>query len=176
MRHWLVVFLVIGCSSSTPTGPTRDHPMQPDGAHCNAAMECASGVCEGQGCGPGQGVCAAKQRICTEDMAEFCGCDGKVFRGSSSCPSQRYENTGACRAGDDHPVQGDGASCNSGKECASGVCEGEGCGEIKGVCKPQNRICTQDIVEYCGCDGKTFGSSGTCPRQRYASRGACPGK
>jgi hypothetical protein len=74
----------------------------------------------------------------------------------------------------DHPVQGDGAACNSGKECASGICDGEGCGEVRGTCKSKERICTEDLVEYCGCDGKSFRSSGSCPGARFSKRGPCP--
>ena len=68
-----------------------------DGAACAASSECASGSCEGQGCGPEPtGTCVAKARRCTKDRRAFCGCDGKTFHGSSSCPGARYQATGAC--------------------------------------------------------------------------------
>lgn len=72
--------------------------------------------------------------------------------------------------------QADGASCLSGADCASGICEGLGCGEESpGVCMPQMRPCTRDLRPYCGCDGETFRTSGSCPGKRYASKDACPG-
>ncbi|HWO18512.1 MAG TPA: hypothetical protein VNO30_07035 [Kofleriaceae bacterium] len=88
--------------------------------------------------------------------------------------------------GHDHGSSGDGntggqavgrpagASCIVGPECASGVCEGEGCtSDRPGTCAPTTRPCTRDLRQYCGCDGKTFGASGTCPGRRFASRAPC---
>jgi hypothetical protein len=69
----------------------------------------------------------------------------------------------------------DGQSCLLDAECASGFCEGQGCGEDQpGVCVGSMRRCTRDLRPYCGCDGKTFMASGTCPNRRYASPGPCP--
>ena len=65
-------------------------------------------------------------------------------------------------------------ACNSNADCGeTEVCEGEGCGENQGICMPKDRMCTRDLVTYCGCDGATFQGSGSCPGQRFASRGAC---
>jgi hypothetical protein len=82
--------------------------------------------------------------------------------------------------GDDHdhsPGNGgrpEGTSCMVGPECASGVCEGEGCtADRPGTCAPQSRPCTRDLRQYCGCDGKSFGASGTCPGRRFAARAPC---
>jgi hypothetical protein len=68
----------------------------------------------------------------------------------------------------------DGAPCLVGPECASGTCEGEGCTDDRpGTCAPRARPCTRDLRQYCGCDGKTFGASGTCPGRRFAARARC---
>lgn len=68
----------------------------------------------------------------------------------------------------------DGQSCLAAAECTSGVCEGQGCGAgVPGTCMPKNRACTRDLRPYCDCNGKTFRTSGSCPGQRYASRGEC---
>jgi hypothetical protein len=68
----------------------------------------------------------------------------------------------------------DGASCLSAADCTSNMCEGQGCGaDAPGKCVSAERICTQDMQSYCGCDGKDFFGSGTCPGRRYASHGAC---
>ncbi len=70
----------------------------------------------------------------------------------------------------------DGATCLTGGECASKVCEGQGCeATVPGTCAPAARACTRDLRAYCSCDGKTFRASGSCPGQRYASKGECPG-
>ncbi|HTM19359.1 MAG TPA: hypothetical protein VL172_02590, partial [Kofleriaceae bacterium] len=57
--------------------------------------------------------------------------------------------------------------------CQSGLCQGPGCNDDKGVCVAKGRPCTLDYQAYCGCDGRTFHGSGSCPNQRYASRGEC---
>ena len=70
----------------------------------------------------------------------------------------------------------DGASCLAGDECSSGICEGQGCGEATpGKCMPRGRGCTRDLRTYCGCDGKTFRSSGSCPGRRYSATNSCEG-
>jgi hypothetical protein len=65
--------------------------------------------------------------------------------------------------------------CLTTAECPEGaVCEGEGCGDdTPGTCVGM-RPCTRDLRMYCGCDGVTFGSSGSCPGRRFAHRGECP--
>jgi hypothetical protein len=69
----------------------------------------------------------------------------------------------------------DGAQCYVATECASGVCEGLGCGgDTPGTCAPAKRGCTKDRRAYCGCDGITFYGSGSCPGKRYAAKAACP--
>jgi hypothetical protein len=72
------------------------------------------------------------------------------------------------------PRPGPALPCLSGAECPSGVCEGVGCGEdTPGTCAPELRACTFDLRPYCGCDGKTFQSSGSCPGARYLHTGPC---
>lgn len=67
-----------------------------------------------------------------------------------------------------------GAACLASTDCASGICEGEGCDEASpGVCAPADRMCTMDVKPYCGCDGVTFQSSGSCPGARFEYEGAC---
>ena len=71
-------------------------------------------------------------------------------------------------------LKADGASCLASEECTSGICEGEGCGDTKpGTCAPANRACTRDLRPYCGCDGVTFRTSGSCPGRRFAYKGEC---
>ncbi len=68
-----------------------------DGKACSDAAECKSGICEGEGCDPLMGKCASKERACTKDLQEYCGCDGKPFSSSGSCPGRRFKNRGACK-------------------------------------------------------------------------------
>ena len=67
------------------------------GKPCETGADCASGACEG-GCGDGEGRCTSKLRRCIQTEMEFCGCDGVTFKGSSTCPGQRYQYQGPCEA------------------------------------------------------------------------------
>lgn len=68
----------------------------------------------------------------------------------------------------------DGEPCLAPADCASGVCEGEGCADNQpGTCAPELRACTRDLVPYCSCEGETFRTSGSCPGKRYSARAAC---
>ncbi len=79
-----------------PSQPPPSTAARPDGAACSLAAECASGICEGQGCGPEQGRCAPRKRVCTMDLKAYCGCDGRTFRSSGSCPGLRFTRRGPC--------------------------------------------------------------------------------
>jgi hypothetical protein len=155
-------------------GPVIDAPAEEpvgaaDGAACSIDLDCQSGVCEGLGCDEGQGRCASRDRACTMDLRAYCGCDGKTFESSGSCPGARYEFAGRCEDG-----RPEGSACLTGADCQSGVCEGLGCGDdAPGTCAPARRGCTKDLRAYCGCDGKTFRASGSCPGRRYSAKGAC---
>jgi len=60
------------------------------------------------------------------------------------------------------------ADCGAGQMCASF----EGCGPAARRCAP-DMACTKDLVEYCGCDGKTISGSGSCPPAPFTHRGPC---
>ncbi len=68
-------------------------------------------------------------------------------------------------------------SCLQSSDCGDGmICEGQGCDDDQpGVCVASARACTRDLKPYCGCDGTTFLSSGSCPGQRYQAAMPCPG-
>ena len=160
--------------TTDPTPPAAPAQKAGDGQACSVASDCASGTCEGQGCGPDMGVCVSAKRMCTMDLVPYCGCDGQTFRASSGCPMRLYEHKGECKTGTPaaQPLPA-GAACDGNTDCESGICEGQGCGVKQGVCVARNRRCTRDLRPYCGCDGKTFKASGTCPNRRYSKRGPC---
>lgn len=133
---------------------------------CESNDDCASGICEGEGC-DAAGQCVPQDRICTDDLVPYCGCDGVFFYGSSSCPRGRYDDALECKA----PATW---SCNTNDDCASGICEGLGCGELGGTCAALDRACTDDEVPYCTCEGTTAYGSSSCPKVRYAAEGECP--
>jgi hypothetical protein len=99
--------------------------------------------------------------------------------GTGTSPGTRPPPAGA-GSGAGAPVAGtgkgvrDGGSCERGEQCASGICEGFGCGgDRPGTCMSRNRSCTRDLRQFCGCDGKTFQGSGSCPGRRFSARRAC---
>jgi hypothetical protein len=63
--------------------------------------------------------------------------------------------------------------CTSSEQCGPGLrCQGDqGCDE-PWTCKPAVP-CTKDLRAYCGCDGKTFQASGSCPGRPFAKREGC---
>lgn len=68
----------------------------------------------------------------------------------------------------------DGAACFSSSQCVNNVCEGASCDSSRpGSCVPLDRPCTADAVEYCGCDGRTFVASSSCPGEAFLKRGPC---
>lgn len=163
-----------GVNSGANSGANLDaNPGITPTAGCLSDADCAGGVCEGQGCTDTKpGTCMPADRMCTRDAALYCGCDGKPFHASGSCPGRRYASKGECAPSG--PAKPDGASCLAASECSSGICEGQGCNDTEpGTCAPVQRMCTRDAQVYCGCDGAIFRASGSCPGQRFASRGEC---
>jgi hypothetical protein len=78
---------------STPAAPAP----QDEGQPCSAHADCKSGICEGEGCATNAGKCVSNARSCTKDLQEYCGCDGKTFSSSGSCPGGRFKQRGPCK-------------------------------------------------------------------------------
>ncbi|NVB42973.1 hypothetical protein G6O69_34445 [Pseudenhygromyxa sp. WMMC2535] len=160
-----------GADEGAAAGPTG--PALPDGALCDSDADCGDAqVCEGVGCEAGQGRCVSTERMCTRDLATYCGCDGAEFQSSGSCPGKRYAYPGACE-----PKLAIGEPCADGRQCASGMCLGEGlegCGRAAmGTCADAETACTMDLATYCGCNNFEFQGSGSCPNRQFAYRGPC---
>jgi hypothetical protein len=101
MRALLLCVLLASCNkkADAPTPmPAPDVPAKrAEGEACLLHEDCASGLCEGQGCDDAHpGVCVPQARPCTRDLRTYCGCDGVTFKGSGSCPGRRYAHPGAC--------------------------------------------------------------------------------
>ncbi len=73
---------------------------------------------------------------------------------------------------------GSGATGN-GNGSETGPCYDEPClGRCVGSCSggwtcETDVACTNDLQQYCGCDGTTFSGSGSCPQLGYANQGEC---
>ncbi len=65
--------------------------------------------------------------------------------------------------------------CTSAAGCSRGeICVGSpGCGTPWTCVRDTGRTCTGDFVPFCGCDGRTFGASSTCPDRPFRRLGSC---
>jgi hypothetical protein len=84
-----------GAAAPATPEPALDTMLHADGQPCESSAQCASGACEGT-CDEGGGVCASRDRACTADLVQYCGCDGETFAGSGSCPGHRLAAREPC--------------------------------------------------------------------------------
>ena len=138
-------------------------------ADCPEAWYCDWSAAEMCGEGGSPGRCEPRPTSCPDTVATVCGCDGEDHR--NPCVARRagtaVASDGACPRG---------ASCTAAAPCVDGACEGggpAGC-EVTATWSCREGIaCTDDAVEYCGCDDRTFTASSTCPDRPYRHPGAC---
>lgn len=66
-----------------------------------------------------------------------------------------------------------GITCSEGLWCdlEAGMCGGA---DIGGICFKKDENCTEDILEVCGCDGKTYSSD--CKRRQAEQQKKADGK
>jgi hypothetical protein len=144
----------------------------PDGCNtcvCNPGgmLVCSTRACADAG-PPGclllnDAICPFGQR-CMIDRCTECFCDN---RGGLTC-SNRCADAGS-------PDVVPPRSCRSSGECPRGMmCDGPAGCDVPWTCVPL-RPCTADVAPFCGCDGRTFYGSSSCPGQVYRSRGGCGG-
>jgi hypothetical protein len=65
---------------------------------CWPTEPCAAGLCVGASCGL-TWTCVVDGYGCTDDLADYCGCDDVSFQDSSTCPKRPYAYRGACGQG-----------------------------------------------------------------------------
>lgn len=65
--------------------------------------------------------------------------------------------------------------CTSRNDCSEHErCAGPAGCDAAWACVPEGP-CTRDLVTFCGCNGKTFSSSSSCPSAPYRAKGPCGG-
>jgi hypothetical protein len=142
------VAVLLGCGSSPPppAPPPAPDPMPPAAPAAPAAEPPADGAGAPQ---PGQFACTKDAKVCPDGT--------EVGRSGPRCEFAPCPEAKPCTTD---------ADCQDGQACVGSL----GCDEIWRCAKV---ACTRDLVTYCGCDGKTFQGSGTCPSRKVARRGPC---
>jgi len=161
-------------SGSTDSGPTASDsgPATPDagsslqdagtsdagdpGMVCTAEMACTGGaICVG---GPSCDTpwdCILSTRPCTDDLVEYCGCDGAVFRDSSTCPTRPFAHMGACAGTAGFNCDRSTITCRA----AEPMCPEGQVAEVMGACWTFRCV----PLTECGCtDGAECPMGATC--------------
>lgn len=177
---WIVAVaqaFVIACANTSVPVEGADgesHFLTACDQDCSGDLACVDQVCT-QAC-EGERDCTALSptAACIGANERHCDVECESAADCEATGSNLTCTDGRCRVKAMPQPGEEGTACFTGSECASGVCEGMGCGpDVPGTCAPGSRNCTQDPVAYCGCDDVTFYGSGSCPGERYARRGEC---
>jgi hypothetical protein len=110
--------------------------------------------------------------VLEDDVPSFCGSTSRsIAAGSrpSACPITGFADQGWCGTVDAGPP---GPECSATSPCTAGTCVGSSCSGAW-TCVADGRECTDNLTQYCGCDGVTFSDSPTCPGRPYLYQGAC---
>jgi hypothetical protein len=110
-----------------------------------------------------QGRCAPEPEVCTDDISEVCGCDGKTYQNSCSAHAAgvNVENNEPCETDsnlDDLCFFEDESFCRNGLFCKiqDYYCKYES--NPSGTCtkEPQESMCPMNYEPVCGCDCETY--------------------
>lgn len=142
--------------AGTPPTPCRSN------RDCRPSEQCTGAP----GCGT-PWTCRPSSEVgpCTDNLAPFCGCDGRAFLGSSTCPGQPYAHTGSC--GIVPPDAGNDTCVIMGVRCQQNVpCQINACTTC---------TCTGDAISCAGRPGcePDGGTDDPCRRQDARGSGRC---
>lgn len=186
LRALPIIVAVAACTGSQPTNVepatgTGGAPVQPSSepAPVPEPAPSASGAaeaCRPTGCSGT--VCSDQDMFTTCEFKPEYACYRSAIceRGADGkCAWRDTPELKSCLAGQTKPGPS-GKTCKSDADCSlmGEACMGqEGC-TVEWTCKSAvHRMCTMDLAPHCGCDGKTFQSSSSCPSRPFKHRGAC---
>lgn len=163
--RWMALALVLGAVACGQTPIVEGGDEQPPDGDSNpeipVCMPGAVSTCDYSG--PvetlGVGICAAGNKVCSDDGSAFSACDGEVLPQSEDCSTMWDDDCDGLVNEDCGCVEGDAIACYSGAGetigmgiCAAGVqiCENGVYGPCVGEVLPQSEDCnTPDIDENC---------------------------
>lgn len=152
-----------GGATGTGAGTGTGGNYVPGPGECTADHPCQNGgYCTGDDCGS-VWKCT-EPTICTQDIAEYCGCDGSTFTDSGSCPTRPFSHTGACKGGDTYDCNEDHILCSPPfvplEPCPEGQVRSVQ-DECYGTCVPLTQ-CACSVADDCPGDNACYNTSKTC--------------
>jgi hypothetical protein len=171
-----LIVLGVACGGGTTS---TDGGAGKDGSSGNAGTTGAAGHA---GAGGAAGAGGKAGTTGTAGAGGKAGATGTAGAGGHAGASAgNTGSAGAAGAGGKAGAGGAGGAAGAGGATGSGACFDFVCnGTCKGTtcgapwtCDESAAICTADIAEYCGCDGRTFTASSSCPNLAFSHRGPC---